>query len=119
VLFEGQDNKWIFVSRGAIIASDQRIIDEPLPSSASRLPTASSHMGNFMECVRSRRQPISNASVGYRSVTVCHLGNIAIRFFANQRLTWDPREERFTGEHAEEANRHLGRPRREGFALMA
>ena len=34
-------------------------------------------------------------------------------------LTWDPREERFTGEHAEEANRHLIRPYREGYALGA
>ena len=33
-------------------------------------------------------------------------------------FTWDPREERFTGEHSEEANRHLSRPRREGYALM-
>lgn len=119
VLFEGEDNKWIFVSRGTIIASDQRLIDEPLPSGAPRLPTAASHMGNFMECVRTRRQPISNASVGHRSVTVCHLGNIAVRFFPNQRLTWDPRAERFTGAHAEQANRHLSRPRREGYPLDA
>src|SRR5262249_52691838 len=41
VLFEGQDNKWIFVSRSPIIASDQRLIDEPLPTNAPRLPTAS------------------------------------------------------------------------------
>jgi predicted dehydrogenase len=119
VLFEGQDNKWIFVSRGALIASDQRLIDEPLPQSASRLPTANSHMANFIDCVRSRRQPISNASIGHRSVTVCHLGNIAIRFFPNQRLTWDPRAERFTGERSEEANRHLSRTYREGYALGA
>src|SRR5262245_58690625 len=119
VLFEGDDNKWIFVSRGTVIASDRRLIDEPLPPNSTRLPTAPNHMANFMECVRSRRQPISNVSVGHRSVTVCHLGNIAIRFFPNQRLTWDPREERFTGEHAEEANRHLSRPYREGYALGA
>jgi myo-inositol 2-dehydrogenase / D-chiro-inositol 1-dehydrogenase len=118
-LFEGEDNKWIFVSRERIIASDRRLIDEPLPSGAPRLPTASSHMGNFIECVRTRRQPISNVNVGHRSVTVCHLGNIAIRFFPNQRLTWDPREERFTGEHAEEANRQLIRPYREGYPLGA
>jgi hypothetical protein len=74
-------------------------------------------MGNFIECVRSRQQPVSNASIGHRSCSVCHLGNIAIRFFPNQQLTWDPREERFTGERSEEANRHLSRPRREGYGL--
>ncbi len=119
VLFEGEDNKWIFVSRGALIASDRRLIDEPLPQNATRLPTAPSHMGNFMECVRARRQPISNVNVGHRSVTVCHLGNIATRFFPNQRLTWDPAEQRFTGERAEAANSHLSRPRREAYPLGA
>ncbi len=117
ILFEGQDGKWIFVSRSTIMASDRRLIDEPLPQNAVRLPVSTDHMRNFMDAVRNRRQPICHVGVGHRSVTVCHLGNIAIRFFPNQRLTWDPREERFTGEHAEDANRHLSRPAREGYAL--
>ncbi|MCS7045851.1 MAG: Gfo/Idh/MocA family oxidoreductase, partial [Gemmataceae bacterium] len=119
VLFEGEDNKWIFVSRSTIIASDRALIDEPLPQNAIRLGSGTSHMANFLECVRSRRQPVSNATVGHRSCTVCHLGNIAIRFFPNQLLTWNPQEERFTGERSEEANRHLSRPRREGYELGA
>jgi predicted dehydrogenase len=117
ILFEGQDGKWIFVSRSTIMANDRRLIDEPLPPNAIRLPVSTEHMRNFMEAVRNRRQPICPVTVGHRSVTVCHLGNIAIRFFQNQRLTWDPREERFTGERSEEANRHLSRQRREGYPL--
>jgi predicted dehydrogenase len=119
VLFEGEDNKWIFVSRGAIMASDgtsttSRIISQALPAGAPRLPVADSQMGNFLACVRSRAQPICNASVGHRSATVCHLGNIAIR--TGRRLRWDPAMERFTGEHAEEANRWLTRERRGEWA---
>ena len=117
VLFEGQDNKWIFVNRGTIIASDRALIDDPLPQSATRLPVSSHHMTNFVESVRARRQPICHVGVGARSVIVCHLGTIAMRFFDNQRLTWDPAEQRFTGERAEEANRHLSRPYRDPYRL--
>ncbi len=124
ILFEGENNQWIFVSRGTIIANDgnattSRLLMEPLGAGATRLPVSSNHMGNFIQCFRSRQQPICNANVGFRSVTVCHLGNIAIRFFPNQVVRWDPREERFTGERAEQANTHLSRPRREGYRLQA
>jgi predicted dehydrogenase len=124
ILFEGENNQWIFVNRGVIIASDgnqqtSRIISEALGRDAARLPVSQNHMGNFIECFRSRRAPICNVNVGHRSVTVCHLGNIATRFFPNQTLRWDPREEAFTGENAVTANSHLSRPRRAGFALQA
>ena len=76
-------------------------------------------MGNFIDCVRSRERPICNANVGHRSVTVCHIGVIATRFFPGQTLTWDPREERFTGERAEAANRHLSRTMRAPWRLEA
>src|ERR1019366_7078165 len=109
ILFEGEDNKWIWVSRSSIQASDRALLDEALPANATRLPTATNHMNNFLSCVRSREQPICHAGVGHRSVSVCHLGVIATRFFSGQALTWDPRAERFTGERAEAANRHLGR----------
>ncbi len=115
ILFEGEDGKWIFVSRGTIIANDgnaqaSRLLTERLPQNAVRLPVSTNHMGNFIECVRARRQPICNPVVGHRSVSVCHLGNIAIR--TGQSFTWDPREERFTGQNAEAGNRMLSRPRR-------
>jgi hypothetical protein len=34
-------------------------------------------------------------------------------------VTWDPQTERFTGEHATQANTHLRRPMREGYRLPA
>ena len=119
ILFEGEDNKWIWVSRNSIQASDRALLDDALPRNATRLPTATSHMSNFLSCVRSREQPICHAGVGHRSVSVCHLGVIATRFFSGQALTWDPREERFTGERAEAANRHLARALRAPWRLEA
>jgi predicted dehydrogenase len=119
VRFEGEDGKWIFVSRGRIAAGrgntqDRRLLDEPLPQNATRLPVSANHMGNFVQAVRSRRQPICHVGVGHRSVTVCHIGNIAVR--TGRRLTWDPREERFTGENAEQGNAMLAREMRAPWA---
>lgn len=115
ILFEGDDGKWIFVNRGSISASNRNLLDETLPAGATRLEVSANHMANFLDCVRSRRQPICHVGVGHRSVSVCHLGNIAIR--TGRRLRWDPREERFTGEHADEANLMLERPRRDPYRL--
>ncbi len=117
VLFEGEEGKWIFVNRGTIMASDRRLIDEPLPENATRLPVSTNHMGNFISCVRSRQQPICHVGVGHRSVSVCHIGNIAIRLGrgADRPLRWNPTEERFTGD--EEANRMLSRPMRGSWRL--
>jgi predicted dehydrogenase len=119
ILFEGEDNKWIWVSRSSIQASDRNLLDDALPERAVRLPRATNHMNNFVTCVRSREQPICHAGIGHRSVSICHLGVIATRFFANTTLRWDPREERFTGDNAEAANRHLSRAMRAPWRLEA
>jgi predicted dehydrogenase len=107
VRFEGT-NGWIFVSRGRIQASDPAILNDPLPANATRLEVSTNHMGNFISCVRSRRQPICHVGVGHRSVSVCHIGNIALRM--GQRLRWNPQEERFVDNEA--ANRWLSREMR-------
>ena len=95
------------------------LIGEPLPQGATRLEVSNNHMGNFIACVRSggRTQPICNVNVGHRSVSVCHLGNIAIR--TGLRLHWDPARETFTGDHAEQANAMLTRPYRAPWRLEA
>jgi predicted dehydrogenase len=129
ILFEGEDGKWIFVNRQLIKANDgdhktSRLITEPLAAGAIRLPVApqariSRHMANFVECMRSRQQPIANVNVGHRSVSVCHLGTIGMRFFPGQTLRWNPQEQQFTGAHAEQANSHLDRPYRAPWRLEA
>jgi predicted dehydrogenase len=112
---EGEDGKWIFVARNKLEASDPRIISEPLPANAIRLPVHLFQTRNFIECVRNRQQPICNVEVGHRSCTVCHIGNIAIR--TGQRLHWDAEHERFVDNAA--ANQMLGREMRAPWRLDA
>jgi hypothetical protein len=68
---------------------------------------------NFLDCVRSRRDPYFPAEVGHRCCTVAHLGNIAMD--VGRKLRWDPDEEKFTNDDL--ANRMLARAMREPWTL--
>jgi predicted dehydrogenase len=108
VRFEGNEG-WIFVTRGKIEASKPEILSEPLPSGATRLYASNDHMANFFECVRSRKQPVCDVEIGHRSVSVCHLGVIALRF-PGRKLIWNPAREKFEGDA--DANQWVARQQR-------
>jgi predicted dehydrogenase len=54
------------------------------------------HVRNFLDCVKSRQQPVENLEVGQYISTVAHLGNIALR--SGRRVVWDPQTESVVGE---------------------
>lgn len=114
VKFEGTDG-WIFVSRGNLEASRPELPGEPLPSNAERLYVSNNHMKNFFDCVRSRQRPICDVEIGHRSVSVCHLGAIAIRL--GRKLRWDPATERFVGD--KEADKWIAREMRKPWSYDA
>jgi hypothetical protein len=60
-----------------------------------------------------RAEPRAPVEVGHRSVTICHLANIAREL--RRKVHWDPQTESFAGD--DEANRLLDRPRRKGYEL--
>jgi predicted dehydrogenase len=78
-----------------------------------RLCRSDDHHLNWAECIRTRGRPICDAEIGCRSVTVCHLGNIAYQL--KRPLRWDPGKEIFVGD--EEANRLLRRPMRAPWCI--
>ena len=111
VRFEGDDG-WIFVTRGRIAASDPDLLEQPLVSGAQRLYASDDHMGNFFECVRTRKAPICAPEIGHSSVTLCHLAGISARL--GRRLKWDPAKEQFVGD--EEANGMVAREMRKPWS---
>ncbi|HRZ54796.1 MAG TPA: gfo/Idh/MocA family oxidoreductase, partial [Candidatus Paceibacterota bacterium] len=112
VQFIGTDG-WIYVSRGEIKANKQELIEEPLPSGATRLHKSDNHMGNFFECVRSRKDPICDVEIGHRSISIAHLGVISVRM--KRPLRWDPAREQFVDDA--EADRWLSRPMRAPYDM--
>lgn len=107
VKFEGPEG-WIYVTRGKLEASQPELIKEPLKSKKVELYVCNDQMGNFFDCIRSRKAPICEAEIGHRSVSVCHLGVIAIRL--GRKLNWDPAKEEFVND--KEANGYLAREMR-------
>ncbi len=59
------------------------------------------HVRNFLDCVKSRQQPVENLEVGHHISTVAHLGNIALR--TGRKVVWDHKNEQVVGDS--EANR--------------
>jgi predicted dehydrogenase len=128
ITFTGDEGR-IFVNRGTLGGKPvDDLAQRPLPRESftlydfdnlsrpprdSKLDSIINHMGNFFDCVQSRRQPISDVESQHRSVTTCHLGNIAM--WVGERLRWDPTAERFLDNSA--ANSHLRRPQRAGFEV--
>lgn len=71
------------------------------------------HLQDWLDAIRSRQTPVADVEIGHRSVTVCHLANIARA--VGRPLRWNPEHERF--ENDDDANQWLSRPRRAGFEL--
>jgi len=112
VKFIGSDG-WIWVNRDEITASDKEILHAHLPDNAVRLEVSHNHMGNFFNCVRTRKDPISNIEGGHRSASVGHLIVIALR--SGRKFQWDPANEIFVGDGAEIGNAQLAREMRKPY----
>ncbi len=88
----------IHVDRGVLECEPAELAEwEPGTDDVS-LYESSDHRRNFFEGVRTRVPCICNPEVGHRSVTACHLGNIAIR--TGSAIDWDPVAERITNDPA-------------------
>ncbi len=141
ILLEGEDGR-IMVNRGRITgrpieelttADRQRLADEivklckgrPIddlesvvtgrdqwPPSAEN-PSSAELMANFFASVRDRQQPISDAFTHHRSVSSCHVGQIAM--LLRRKLRWDPEKEDFIGDA--QASALVSRPQREPYAI--
>lgn len=71
------------------------------------------HMANFFQCIRDGGKTISDPWSHHRSVSLCHLANIAM--ILDRPLKWDPDKETFPGD--DEANAMVSRQQREGYEI--
>ena len=71
------------------------------------------HMQNFFDCVKDRALPISDVFTHHRSVSACHLANIAM--LLQRKLQWDPDKEDFVGDP--DASAMLSREQREPYQV--
>lgn len=124
IRYEGTDG-WIFVSRGnyvastsdpvaqgnnakALDASDPKILTSEIGENEIHLYKSDNQHGNWLNCIESRKEPISPVEIGHRTCTVCLISHIAMKIPG--RLEWDPKLEKF--KNSELANSMLRRPQR-------
>jgi predicted dehydrogenase len=111
-VFEGTEGT-ILVSRGKLESKPESVVKSPLGPNDFRVYPSSDHRANWLECVKSRKDPICTAEIGHRSATVCHLGNIG--YWLRRPLKWDPVREQFVGD--DEANKLVSREPRAPWKL--
>ncbi|WP_145087462.1 Gfo/Idh/MocA family protein [Aureliella helgolandensis] len=117
ILLEGDAGR-IFVNRGKL---EGRPIDQLTEKDNQELDAIiielckgkqpGNHMGNFFDCREDGSLPISDVYTHHRTMTACHLCNIALML--KRDLNWDPKAERFVNDEA--ANALLSRESRPGF----
>jgi predicted dehydrogenase len=121
---------WLFVSRGneqvtksdpvaklndatALASSDPKIIKSEIGPDEIHLYASKEQHGNWLDCVISRKEPISPVELGHRACSTCLIHDMAMKL--NRKLNWDPVKERFNDD--EEANSMLSRPQRAPYVL--
>ena len=124
IKFEGTEG-WIFVTRGnyrastsdpvlsdantkALTASNNKIITSVIGENEINLYRSDEQHGNWLDCIRSRKQPISPVEVGHRSCSTCLIHHVVMKL--KRKVYWDPMNERFLND--DQANSMLNRPHR-------
>jgi predicted dehydrogenase len=108
---------WVWVDRGnAVDASDEKLKDtRKLPDNLRKvkLYESSNHIGNFLDCVKSRQPTITPVETAHHSAIPGHLGLIAM--LVGHGIKWDVKKEVIVGD--KEASKLLTRPFRKPWHL--
>ena len=124
IRYEGSGG-WIFVSRGnyvastsdpvaqansakALDASDPKILSSEIKENEIHLYRSDNQHGNWLDCIKSRKEPISPVEPGHRACSICLISHIAMKLPG--RLEWDPGAEKFS--NSDQANSMLKRAQR-------
>ncbi|MGC1390606.1 MAG: Gfo/Idh/MocA family oxidoreductase [Bacteroidales bacterium] len=112
------DKGWIEVARGYFRASDPKFLPPKTEAADPNVPyeTKIPHQLNFIEAVRSGKDPVVPVEIGHSSCTVCNLGNIACTL--KRTVRWNPSTETFIDDIDGAATRLLHYEYRKGYKLV-
>jgi predicted dehydrogenase len=106
--FIGEEG-WVHVSRSSISAEPRSLLDVAIPPDRARLAQSGNHHRDFLEAVRSRREPVAPVEAGHRASLLGNIADIAVRL--RRKVRWDAAAEQFVGD--DQANRLCSRAPRE------
>ena len=100
---------WVHVTRSGIRTEPGDLVKERFGPREIHFyqppPDRQGHRRNFLDCVKTHAEPMSPIEVAHRSITVAHLGNIAMRL--GRKIRWNPDREEILGDPT--ASRMLSR----------
>ena len=105
--FIGEDG-WVYVTRGHLSARPRKLMTANIGPNDLHLYESKNHVGNFLDCVRSRAKTITPPIVAHHAIMIGHLGIIAMKL--ERKVHFDPASEHFVNDP--EADRLLARPMR-------
>jgi hypothetical protein len=128
VKFIGSEG-WIWVTRGnyrvtdtdpvadnngvkPLDASNPKILQSVIGKNEIHLYESSEQHANWLDCIKSRKEPVAPIETGHRSCSACLLHQIAMK--VNRKIYWDPKKEQFKNDD-KEATAMLSRPRRKKY----
>lgn len=113
VTFEGTEGT-AWANRGNHKITPEKLMDTVIGPDEVHLYKSEDHFRNFIDCVISRKEPVAPVEIAHRSITLAHLGNIAMQL--QKDLEWDPLKEQFINNDM--ANSMLSRPMKEPWATI-
>ncbi|MBD3276265.1 MAG: gfo/Idh/MocA family oxidoreductase [Candidatus Marinimicrobia bacterium] len=110
VEFHGSEGR-VYVRRGYFETDPHNLSDTVIRPGEIHLHKSNSHKRDFVQSIRSRRDPVAPVSEGHKSNTLCLLGYIVMQL--SSPLEWDISQGRFINN--DEANRYLSRSQRSPY----
>jgi len=86
------DRGRVSISRGRLQTEPVALANERIGPEETRLYESRHHMGNFIECVRTRRPTVAPVEVAFLSDAITQLSVIAIQ--TGRKIRWDPVREK-------------------------
>ena len=95
-------------SSKALDASDPKILNSVIKENEIHLYNIDNQHGNWLDCIKTRKAPISPVEIGHRACSICLITHISMKL--GRKLNWNPETEMFVKD--DEANKMLSRSQR-------
>jgi hypothetical protein len=107
------DKGWVSVDRAGIYAKPAELLNTRWDPDDIRLYESNNHYKNFIDCVISRKDPISPIEAAVQSDFISHISDIVVR--TGHAIKWDAKKEKIIDDR--EAERYTTRAMRSPWHL--
>ncbi len=101
------------VSRSFLDSNPGNLAKIEITENENKVYHSDNHYQDWIDCIKSRKQPICDVETGHRSSSICNLANIAYQM--RRPIRWDPDKEKFAKNS--DANALLGKKHRKPYKL--